>query len=48
VLQGRISILPFVETRPMRLLEETLREHMEGRAGQRRIVMTPDFDEGPK
>jgi 6-hydroxycyclohex-1-ene-1-carbonyl-CoA dehydrogenase len=43
VLDGRIQIEPFVETRPMSTLREVLEEAQAGKLAKR-IVLTPDFE----
>jgi 6-hydroxycyclohex-1-ene-1-carbonyl-CoA dehydrogenase len=43
VLDGRIQIEPFVETRPMSTIRETFEEAHAGKL-MRRIVLTPDFE----
>ncbi len=43
VLDGRIQVEPFVETRPMSTIEETFEEAHSGRL-DRRVILTPDFD----
>ncbi len=43
VLDGRIQIEPFVETRPMSTIRETFEEAHAGRL-EKRVVLTPDFD----
>ncbi|MCP4537668.1 MAG: 6-hydroxycyclohex-1-ene-1-carbonyl-CoA dehydrogenase [Chloroflexi bacterium] len=42
VLDGRIQIEPFVETRPMSMIQETFEEAHAGKL-TKRIVLTPDF-----
>jgi 6-hydroxycyclohex-1-ene-1-carbonyl-CoA dehydrogenase len=42
VLDGRIQIEPFVETRPMSTIQETFEEAHAGKL-TKRIVLTPDF-----
>ncbi len=43
VLDGRVQIEPFVETRPMSTIRETFEEAHAGRL-EKRVVLTPDFD----
>lgn len=43
VLDGRIQIEPFVETRPMSTIQETFEEAHAGKL-MKRIVLTPDFE----
>jgi 6-hydroxycyclohex-1-ene-1-carbonyl-CoA dehydrogenase len=42
VLDGRIQIEPFVETRPLSTIEETFEEAHAGKLAKR-VVLTPDF-----
>jgi 6-hydroxycyclohex-1-ene-1-carbonyl-CoA dehydrogenase len=42
VLDGRIQVEPFVETRPMSRIEETFEEAHAGKLAKR-VVLTPDF-----
>ncbi|NIS78905.1 MAG: 6-hydroxycyclohex-1-ene-1-carbonyl-CoA dehydrogenase [Anaerolineales bacterium] len=42
VLDGRVQIKPFVETRPMSTINETFEEAHAGKLGKR-VVLTPDF-----
>ncbi len=44
VLDGRIKIAPFVETRPMSAIQETFEEAHAGKL-DKRVVLTPDFGE---
>lgn len=46
VLSGAIRIDPFIETRGMRTIGASFEEMRRGRASLRRIVLTPDWDEG--
>jgi 6-hydroxycyclohex-1-ene-1-carbonyl-CoA dehydrogenase len=41
VLDGRIQIEPFVETRPMSTIQETFEEAHAGKL-TKRVVLTPD------
>jgi 6-hydroxycyclohex-1-ene-1-carbonyl-CoA dehydrogenase len=43
VLDGRVQIEPFVETRPMSTIQETFEEAHTGNL-KKRIVLTPDFE----
>jgi 6-hydroxycyclohex-1-ene-1-carbonyl-CoA dehydrogenase len=43
VLDGRVQIEPFVETRPMSTIRETFEEAHAGKI-KKRIVLTPDFE----
>jgi 6-hydroxycyclohex-1-ene-1-carbonyl-CoA dehydrogenase len=42
VLDGRVQVEPFVETRPMSAIEDTFEEAHAGRLAKR-VVLTPDF-----
>ena len=43
VLDGRVQIKPFVETRPMSKIRETFEEAHAGKL-TKRVVLTPDFE----
>ena len=42
VLDGRVQIEPFVETRPLSTIRETFEEAHKGEI-EKRVVLTPDF-----